>query len=293
MRTEQLTERLQEVQFASELLERESPVRILLPREFDPATPLPVLYLLHGGVDDWRCWTDKGAAESVTEGLPLIVVMPDTGMAGWYSDWLHDAENKIGKQQWESYHLNELRPWVEQTFNPRTDRSGRTIAGLSMGGFGALKYAARHPELFGFAAAFSGGVDILDERIGKTVDSMAAFSGGTKGDTWGPYPESIPVRREHNPVDLAEHLRGTIVELRTGNGRLVAGGPVVDTIEAGVHRGMTNLHDRLVELGIEHVWDDYGPGVHDWPYWSRALAQTLPALMRSTLPPEPAGSTEQ
>ncbi|MBA2608125.1 MAG: hypothetical protein H0U92_04265 [Actinobacteria bacterium] len=58
--------------------------------------------------------------------------------------------------------------------------------------------------------------------------------------------------------------------------------PVVDTIEASVHRGMTTLHNRLVELGIDHVWGDYGPGVHDWPYWTRARAQTLPALMRST-----------
>jgi S-formylglutathione hydrolase FrmB len=203
-------------------------------------------------------------------------------MAGWYSDWVSDADNTIGRQRWETYHLDELRPWVEQTFHTRTDRAGRTIAGLSMGGSGALKYAARRADLFGFAAAFSGGVDILDDRIGKTVDAMAALSGGKKGDTWGPWPASIPVRRQHNPVDLAENLRDTVLELRTGNGRLDADGPVVDTIEAGVHQGMTTLHNRLVELGIEHVWDDYGPGVHDWPYWTRALAQALPALMRST-----------
>ena len=43
---------------------------------------------------------------------------------------------------------------------------------------------------------------------------------------------------------------------------------------------MTTMHDKLVELGIDHVWDDYGAGVHDWPYWARALAQTLPELMR-------------
>lgn len=284
MQTEQLTKRLHEVQFASACLERTSPVRILLPTNFDGSRALPVLYLLHGGVDDWRSWTDKGAVESLTDGLDLIIVMPDTGMAGWYSDWLHDADNTIGRQQWESYHVGELRPWVETTFNTRTDRSGRSIAGLSMGGYGAMKYAARHPELFGFAAAFSGGVDILDDRIGKTVDSMAALSGGKKGDIWGPYPDSIPTRRAHNPVDLAAKLRDTVLELRTGNGRLRDDGPVVDTIEAGVHQGMTTLHHRLADLGIDHVWDDYGAGLHDWPYWTGALGRSLPGLMRVSAP---------
>lgn len=279
----QLTARLQEIEFESAALARTSPVRILTPDGFNGSTALPVLYLLHGGGDDYRSWTDKGATESVTAGLPLIVVMPDCGPAGWYSDWARDERNKIGPQQWETYHVAELRPWVEQTFGTRTDRAGRTIAGLSMGGYGALKYAARHNELFGFAAAFSGGVDILDDRIGKTVDLMSYLQGGRKGDVWGAWPDSIPVRREHNPVDLAEELRGTTLELRTGNGRLTDDGDVVDDIEAGVHRGMTTMHNRLVELGIDHVWQDYGPGVHDWPYWARALAQTLPALMRSTV----------
>lgn len=281
MRTEQLSARLQEVAFESTVLQRTSPVRVLLPDGFG-STALPVLYLLHGGADDYRSWTDKGNAEAVTAGLDLIVVMPDTGPGGWYSDWAHDAENAIGPQRWESYHLRELVPWVETTFNTRTDRAGRTIAGLSMGGYGALKYAARHDDLFGFAAAFSGGVDILDDGIGKTADVAATWQGGKKGDTWGKYPDSIPVRREHNPIDLAERLRNTVLELRTGNGRANDDGPVLDPIEAGVHRGMTTMHNRLVELGIDHVWDDYGPGFHDWAYWTRSLERTLPGLMQST-----------
>ena len=142
VRTEQLTSRLREVQFESAALARTSPVRILTPDGFDGATALPVLYLLHGGGDDCRSWTDKGAAESVTDGLPLIVVMPDTGSAGWYSDWHSDEHNRIGPQRWETYHVHELRPWVEATFRTRTDRAGRTVVGLSMGGYGALKYAA-------------------------------------------------------------------------------------------------------------------------------------------------------
>jgi len=52
---------------------------------------------------------------------------------------------------------------------------------------------------------------------------------------------------------------GTTLELKNGKWSVDEDGDVVDAIEAGVHRGMTTMHNRLVELGIDHVWDDYGP----------------------------------
>jgi S-formylglutathione hydrolase FrmB len=56
----------------------------------------------------------------------------------------------------------------------------------------------------------------------------------------------------------------------------------VDLIEATVHRTNLSMHRRLDELGIPHVFDDWGPGAHAWPYWADALAATLPALMAAT-----------
>jgi hypothetical protein len=66
--------------------------------------------------------------------------------------------------------------------------------------------------------------------------------------------------------------------IRTGNGR--PGGPYGggDPIEMVVHQMSVSFHERLVQLGIPSIWDDYGPGGHDWPYWKRDLRQTLPTL---------------
>ncbi|TMB02806.1 MAG: hypothetical protein E6J70_06435, partial [Deltaproteobacteria bacterium] len=87
--------------------------------------------------------------------FPLIIVMPDAGHdseAGWYSDWAD------GSRQWETFHTRVLVRYVDGHF--RTLRlAHRAVAGLSMGGFGAMSYAARHPGLFQAAASFSGAVD--------------------------------------------------------------------------------------------------------------------------------------
>ena len=84
-----LSDRLTDLTFRSDLLSQRTHARVLLPRGYARSTRrYPVLYLLHGAVDDYRSWTLKGDAEKLTAGLPLIVVMPDTGPPGWYTDWL-------------------------------------------------------------------------------------------------------------------------------------------------------------------------------------------------------------
>jgi S-formylglutathione hydrolase FrmB len=260
-----LSARLRELTFKSPLLSQPTHARVLLPRGYARSRRrYPVLYLLHGGVDDYRSWTLKGDAEALTGGLPLIVVMPDTGPLGGYVDWFRG-------EPWESFHITRLVPWVDRNYRTVARRSGRALAGLSMGGFGAMSYAARHPDLFGAAASFSGAVDSANPAI-RAV---------TPTDTYGPF-ESQEVRlRGRNPVDLASNLRGVRLTLRTGNGS--PGGPLGgggDGIEFVVHKASVALHERLGELGIGHVWDDYGPGYHGWPYWQRDLKRTLPWLMR-------------
>jgi S-formylglutathione hydrolase FrmB len=276
--TTQLTPRLRELRIRSAALERETRVRVLSPTT-DVEPGLPVLFLLHGGGpdSDQTNWTDRGHAEALTEGLPLLVVMPDGGKGGWYSDWLRPL-TKQGTQRWESYHLGELLPFVQDHFGTRTDRSGTAVAGLSMGGFGAIHYAARHPDRFGFAASFSGAVDIRHPGVGRVVKVSPEIMGGRRGDIFGDHKEDVLVWRAANPVDLAANLATVEVELRTGNGD--RGGPFGDgvdgdTQEVGVSQATANLHRRLGELGIPHVYDDYGAGAHTWPYWDEALRQSL------------------
>jgi hypothetical protein len=149
-----------------------------------------------------------------------------------------------------------------------------------MGGFGTFTYAARHPDLFTAALSMSGAVD--STVAPSVIDSIAGSDGGPLGSLWGSYDTEQVRWRAHNPGDLAENLRGLALWLRTGNGQPggpFGGGPTVDPIEGAVEVMAKNLHQRLLQLKIPHVFDDYGPGHHLWPYWNRDLKETLPAIM--------------
>jgi S-formylglutathione hydrolase FrmB len=283
----QLTPRLWEYTLRSDAMERDVQARVLLPDGYDPAAArrYPVLYLLHGGADDYRSWTDKGAAEAITAGLPLVVVMPDAGQGGWYSD--HYNFGAFGPPRWESLHIGEVVPWVERSFHVLAARQGRALAGLSMGGFGTMSYASRHPDMFVAAASFSGAVDTNDP-FAQSVEVIGMLDGRPPGAIWGPRVTEEVRWRAHNPADLAENLRPLRLTARTGNG--LPGGPYgggPDPIEMAVHRMSTSFHERLADLGIPHVWEDYGPGGHAWPYWQRALRQTLPQIMGAFAAPPP------
>ncbi len=290
----ELTPRCTELHVASDELQTDTRLRVLSPPGAPDADDRPVLWLLHGGDDDFRSWTDSGSAETLTAGLDAWVVMPDCGPAGWYTDWFRAAPAP-GTQRWETYHLVELRGWFESMHRTRTDRGGRAVVGLSMGGFGALSYAARHPELFGFCAAFSPAADIVDPDFGVFVDALSALNGGEPGCLWGDRSLHLDNWRAHNPVDLAERLASTELHLRTRDGRAggphdtrcrrparadtVAGAvPDDDLVERAVWHTACTMHRRLVEVGIDHLWLDEGPGAHDWPYWAADLAATVPAI---------------
>lgn len=264
-----LSPRLTQYTATSPALGKATNIRVLLPQGYttETARKYPVLLLLHGCCDDYRSWVDKGRAEQLSAPYPLIVVMPDGGSAGWYSD-----PYAGGPPKYETYAFDELLPWVDQTFRTTGKRA---VAGLSMGGFGALKYAARHPGVFQAAASYSGVAD---------APSFAAngYANLIPDSVWGPRATDLARWREHNPLDLAANLRGLqLIELRTGNGQP---GPLDtrtsrDNLEFEVSKENAALHARLDALQIPHVYDDYGPGVHDWPYWARGLEQTLRNLV--------------
>ena len=285
----QLSPRLIELRFSSPALGHDTSARVLVPDGFDPTRDhLPVLWLLHGGFGSYRDWTDVGHAEALTAGLPLLVVMPDGGIGGWYSNWR--SATPEGPQQWETYDVDELRPFIEAHFQTRTDRRGREIAGLSMGGFGAIHLAARHPDLFGFAAAFSGAVNSRLVGVEEVVMASPLAHQGIPGAIFGDPVTNETTWRANNPVDLAANLATVDVQLRTGNG--MTGGPHgggFDIQEFGVSAATFTLHQRLVELGIPHLYDDYGPGAHSYDYWIDDLAATLPAVVAATagIQPDP------
>ncbi|MBJ7328441.1 MAG: esterase family protein [Solirubrobacteraceae bacterium] len=278
----QLTDRLQEVAFSTSSLRRPGKALVLLPDGYaaHPERRYPVLYLLHGGLGHYRDWINRGDVVGITKGQEVIVVMPEGGADGWFTDWR--SAGKDGRPQWETFHVDELVPWVDTTYRTVADRSRRGIAGLSMGGFGAMSYAARNPDVFGWAASFSGAVDIVGSW--PTQLTITAEAGAISGNPLGPFGDprrQKPVWRAHNPVDLAEHLRYTRLFLAVGNGRP---GPfdkdsIGDVVEQQMHATTWSLRRRLLTLGIGHEWFAYGNGTHSWPYWQRDLRTWLPGFV--------------
>src|SRR5918995_846808 len=210
--SQQLSARLTQLRVYSPALAHDANVRVLTPDGFDPDRDhLPVLWLLHGGFGSSAEWTTVGDGEALTAHFPMIVVMPDGGTGGWYTDWR------------------------------RGTSEGRSA--------------------------------------GRRSTSTSFAHQGLPGDVFGLPLLEEPRWREHNPVDLAANLRSVEIQLRTGNGQ--PGGPhggSLDPQEMGVSQATATLHARLDTLAIPHLYIDYGPGAHTWPYWRDDLAATLPGI---------------
>ncbi len=280
VRENEVDDRLTAYTLRTPLLDDTTYARVLLPEGYeDSERRYPVIYVLHGLGSNFTWATEFTDIEELTEDLPAIVVMPDGGVDGWYSNWRNDGD--LGRPEWENFHIEELIPWVDEEFRTVADKSGRAILGASMGGFGALSYAARHPDLFEAAASLSGLMNTGDPWALNLIDAALEKTGHDEGDLWGERDEHLARWQAHNPLDLAEKLRGTEVLLYTGNGRPggpLGGGP--DLAEASLHRTNLELAARLDQLGIPYELHDFGPGAHTLPYLSYELDRALPELAK-------------
>ena len=268
-----LEPRLREYTFVTTSVPGEPRARVLLPRGYeDSDRRYPVLYLLHGADAAANFWTIADIERLVGD-RELIVVMPD-GDTGFYSDWFDGGKGE--PPRWETFHIEELIPWVDEGFRTIADRGARAIAGNSMGGLGALLYAAHHPDLFALAASFSGPVQVEPAPIAEVLADTGRDP-QLVGEIWGPYPEQAERWRRHNPVAIAADLEGTEVVLVSGNGRLPGRAKVLSPVEEVIGEMNAALDRRLDQLGIEHTYVA-GPGIHDVRYWQRALRRTLPRI---------------
>ncbi|WP_290061473.1 alpha/beta hydrolase [Amycolatopsis solani] len=256
-------------------------VRLLHPPDWTPGATRtwPVLYLLHGAGDDYTSWTRSTDIATFTRGAELLVVMPSGGRDGFYSDWFNRGAG--GAPRWETFHLTELRQILERGYGAGPVRS---IAGLSMGGFGALSYAGRHPGMFAAAASYSGVVHTTYQgaRGPSLIQGVLVKDGYDPTALWGDPNLNSDVWAAHNPYDLARNLGGIPLYLACGNGTPGVldppGTPPDLFIEPLCAEMNTALARRLRDTGATVTTDFYGPGTHNWPWWQRSLHQSLPLL---------------
>lgn len=272
---DEVRDQVRDITVDSPALGFEARVRLLLPAGFESDTDqrYPVLYLLHGCCDTYTSWTLNTDIEELATDLDLLVVIPDGGLAGFYSDWVEGP-------QWEQFHLGELRAILEDEYRASDVRA---VAGLSMGGLGALGYAARNPGMFVAAASYSGVVHTtLTGGTSQNYLTLVSSQGEEPRGLWGDPRDDADVWAAHNPYDLAEQLRGTQLYLSVGAGEpgpLDRGGANTDPTEAALLPQNEALAARLAELDIPATLSFYGPGTHSWPYWQRELTASWPLLL--------------
>lgn len=268
----------------------DSRIRVLLPEGYAHSTKrYPVVYLLHGVGDTYKSWTERTDVVGFTRRFPVIVVMPDGGHgsdAGWYSDW------KDGSRQWETFHTKVLVRYIDRSFRTMGDRH-RAVVGFSMGGFGAMSYAARHRRLFRAAASCSGAVDtmyawpVTGPAFHHFGQGFQDYSLGTPNEAvWGNQVADEQTWRDHNPTDRAADLKGLVLYVSSGMG--TPGGPAGDdpskphgyATENFTWQMNMDFTRALDEAGVRYTSDMHG-GYHDWPYWQRDLHEALPAVVRA------------
>lgn len=208
----------------------------------------PVLYLLHGFSDNYAGWVSKAKdlKEAVDEN-DLIVVCPDGGYSSWYFDSPVDTTYK-----YETHITGEVLNYIDQHYRTLPQRNARAIAGLSMGGHGALYLAIRHKDLYSAAISLSGGVDIT-----PFPDNWQL------ADRLGTYKEHRDVWQQHSVQYLSRHLNDNELAIVLDCG--------TDDFFIGVNR---ILHQQLKELNIAHDYIER-PGSHNWAYWNNAIVYQI------------------
>lgn len=252
------------ISFHSPSLGRDTDYIAVLPEPLDPGTRYPVLYLLHGAHGSYKDWTTNTSATLLMQGRRFIVVTPDGGQFGWYLD-----SDRVKDSRYESCITKDLIADVDGRFPTIAAREGRAIAGLSMGGHGALSLAAKYPNLFLSASSMSGILKLENHpNSWKLPDLLGAL------------PDAAPAWKKHSVYHLAERFTSPPVALLFDTG-------MNDSLAV---RDNEELHLRLSTLGFNHTFRLF-PGEHNWAYWSARLPEHLQfhqhAFATAQNPPKP------
>jgi len=228
----------------------------------DKSKRFPILYFFHGLGDNEQMFIHTGGfnlLEDLWERKQIgefIIVTPEAG-ATFY------INSQDGKVRYEDFLVQEFLPGIEARFHAKSGRANRGVAGVSMGGYGALHLAFRHPELFAAASAHS---PAIIEKLPAFVAPTPA--GGIRarvlGGTFGSPPDLVFWER-NSPLSLARtaSLAGLKIYFDCG-----------DQDDFGFESGARALDKILSARKIPHEAHIY-PGRHDWPYFAEHLPASL------------------
>ncbi|MGB8510664.1 MAG: alpha/beta hydrolase family protein [Pyrinomonadaceae bacterium] len=244
--------RVETVPFKSSLTAKTLPYSVVLPPGYGLVTSrrtrYPVLYLLHGWGSHYDAWLAHTSLARYVAEHQIIVVTPE-GENGWYTDSGVAPDDK-----YETYILQELIPDVERRFRTLNNRAGRGIAGFSMGGYGAVKFGLKYPEMFAFVGSMSGAFDTTR----RTDDSSIMETFGDAGSATREANDVYKLAREF-PAGRFALLPYFYLDCGSADPWLAT------------NRELANV---FAERKITHEYREL-PGDHVWPYWDRQVREVL------------------
>ncbi|MCE1199349.1 MAG: esterase family protein [Marinilabiliales bacterium] len=240
---------------------------VYLPADYDnSARSYPVVYLLHGYSDDETGWVQFGEAgqiadKGISEGKipPCILIIPD-GKVTWYCNSYDKKDN------WENVFIDEMIPAIEKEYRIRAKREYRAIAGLSMGGFGALKLSMRHPDTFASCVALSSGTFSDEEIVNMSDEQYTHYFGNLFGKELKGTARLTDAWKANSPLSLIHSV--PVEKLKR----------IRFWIDCGdddfLYNGNSLLHIEMRKLNIPHEYR-VRDGSHQWSYWRSGLATGL------------------
>jgi S-formylglutathione hydrolase FrmB len=248
----------------SKILARAVPYCIVLPHSFDAdkVRTFPVLYFFHGLGDNEQFFVHSGAWN-------LLEDMRDKGELKDFLIATPDARSTFyinardGKERYEDFLLQEFLPYVEKHYRVAAGRANRAISGISMGGYGALYLALRHPQLFSSVSAHSAA---LIEKLPTFLAGALPNSPRARvlGSAFGNPPDPV-FWQAHNPIVIAQTANLARLNIYFDCG---------DRDDFGFEAGATALDKVLTSRQIPHEFHIY-PGRHDAAYFAEHLPASL------------------
>ncbi len=245
-----------EARHQSRLLAREVSYRIILPADYKPLEKkrFAVIYLLHGRGGNYKDWTNLTKITEYSLPYNFIIVMPDGGKESWYADNIN-----LPNENYESYFVKELIPEIDAKYRTLPERQNRIIAGLSIGGYGAVKFGLKYPEKFVLAGSFSGAMDavVKTQNYKHLIKSVA--------DVFG--EENSQARKDNDIFKI----------INEASAEKIKEFPFL-FVDCGTedHQFQSN-RDFAVLLTDKKVPHEYRqkPGVHNWAFWDAEVREFL------------------
>lgn len=250
-------------QLQSKILGRAVPYCVMLPPSYDTqkAPRYPVLYYLHGLGDNeqslingggWSIYEDQLQQKKIGE---FLIVTPN----GFQSFYINSRDNKV---KYEDFFLREFMPAIEKKYRIKAGRGSHGIMGVSMGGYGALHYAFKYPQMF---ASVSSHMAALRDTLPPNIDSIP--EGALLANIFG-RPINTAYYQANNPLALAR--KAPLASLKSMKIYFDCGDQ--DTYRFDV--GAAQLDKLLKNRGIPHEFHIY-PGGHDLMYVLQHFAASL------------------